>query len=481
MPRDVVDLLTPLYQAIGGRLYRLHILQNAAAIQMGDGMDLESRLVMMQREISRNTTTRFVGNIGQRDALTGLTPGDICHVTDASADPLVISGSAAYIWLPTLEWKLAYRGNSPLDLENFLNPNGSLALAEGKLGVNVAWLLATLAGEGLTASDGKLALDLAWLLAPDVLGQLAAALLKPGAGLGLEDGKLVLDTANMETAMFNKLLASLHLPKWISANLDLYVNGTSGADGPNRGAETAPYKTIQAACDYLCDNIHAGNHTVTIHVAPGVYEESIGLHEFNRSAGRAILRAEGGVTLKNRTASQAYVINAEGGVWTLEGFTLAMNIASAADDVRHAIYCNGADLTLRNITSGVSQTASAILASPLLVNAGVARIMEGCQLTGAHSGSDSNNIHAMFAQNGGRLALVANLTVSGAFNVVAHAANRGMLERSPITMPTVTGTATGKRYSADTGGSIQTLAGGDDYFPGSIAGTCDADTFSWYK
>lgn len=335
--------------------------------------------------------------------------------------------------------------------------------------------------EGTAPGEGGIAIDLAWLLAPDVLGQLAAALLKPGAGLGVEDGKLVLDTANMETAMFNKLLASLHLPRWISANLDLYVNGTSGADGPNRGAETAPYKTIQAACDYLCDNIHVGNHTVTIHVAPGVYEESIGLHEFNRSAGQAILRAEGGVTLKNSTASQAYVINAEGGVWTLEGFTIAMNIASAADNVRHAIYCNGADLALKNITAGVSQAASAILASPLLVNAGVARILEGCQLTGAHSGSDSNNIHAMLVQNGGRLALLASLSINGAFNVVAHAANRGMLERSPVTMPAVTGTATGKRYAADTGGSIQTLAGGDDYFPGSIAGTCDADTFSWYK
>lgn len=41
--------------------------------------------------------------------------------------------------------------------------------------------------------------------------------------------------------------------------------------------------------------------------------------------------------------------------------------------------------------------------------------------------------------------------------------------------------ATGKRYNAYSSGTIDTGGAGPDFFPGSIAGTAESETYSWYK
>ena len=57
----------------------------------------------------------------------------------------------------------------------------------------------------------------------------------------------------------------------------LYVNGTSGSDS-NPGTQSEPFKTIQAAVDSLPKNL--GEHSATIKILPGVYDEDILFYGF---------------------------------------------------------------------------------------------------------------------------------------------------------------------------------------------------------
>lgn len=98
--RLVIDLRTPMFQAVGGQLYRLLVETVANQVKMSDGVTVETRVNTLERALSSNTTTRFADDIAARDKLTGLIPGDRVYVTDATADPTVKNGGAFYIWMP---------------------------------------------------------------------------------------------------------------------------------------------------------------------------------------------------------------------------------------------------------------------------------------------------------------------------------------------------------------------------------------------
>ncbi len=103
--RIVINLPTPMFQAVGGQLYKLLLETTAAQVTMSDGVSVETRVNTLERALAANTTTRFADTIADRDALTGMIPGDRVFVTDATGDPTVRTGSATYIWLPTLNWR----------------------------------------------------------------------------------------------------------------------------------------------------------------------------------------------------------------------------------------------------------------------------------------------------------------------------------------------------------------------------------------
>ncbi|MCM1237362.1 MAG: hypothetical protein NC489_45430 [Ruminococcus flavefaciens] len=204
-PRDLIDLFTPLYQACGGRLYRLHVTTNAKAVLMGDGVDVETRLNSFERALATNTTTYFADSIGQRDQIGALTAGDRCYVFDASADSTVKKGPAMYIWLPSRAWKKLYNGDSPIDVTNLYREGGGLASGDdNKMYVDFSLipadalkrLLAQIIGSdaGLaTDANGRLTVDAGAGLAKDANGRLyvnLAALIAANGGLELAGGKL---------------------------------------------------------------------------------------------------------------------------------------------------------------------------------------------------------------------------------------------------------------------------------------------------
>ena len=126
----VINVNTPLFQAIGGQLYKLLIETIAANVMMSDGVSVETRVNTIERALAANTTTYFADDIAGRDALRGLIPGDRVIVLDATGDETVSKGAATYVYMPDLTFrKLAADEsmNIVLDWDKLINKPTSTA------------------------------------------------------------------------------------------------------------------------------------------------------------------------------------------------------------------------------------------------------------------------------------------------------------------------------------------------------------------
>lgn len=87
-------------QTVGGQIFEFNPKTTATQVKFPDGMDLNTRMATVERAASGASVTKFAETIAERDALTGLNPGDLVIVADATGDPTVKSGGARYICLP---------------------------------------------------------------------------------------------------------------------------------------------------------------------------------------------------------------------------------------------------------------------------------------------------------------------------------------------------------------------------------------------
>lgn len=348
MPKDVVELSTPLFHACGGRLYKLNIEIDAGSIMMG-GQDVATRINSLERALQANTSTHFADTIAQRNQLGGLVAGDYCYVFDASADPSVGSGPAMYIWMPGHRWVKLYNGESPIDCVNLIAKNGGLAIdADGRIYVDFSKAPAAtisqitnyiyrqggglavgsdgrlyvdagalaLAGGGLESRGGKLAVKAEDIikanggLAADPAGKLyvdfarmpasqmrdtVLSMVQTGGGIGVDSsGKLFVDFGAMPTDKFEAMMKALRLPIWLTGNKNFYVNKDTGIEKPASGiwpdgmgqTEAKAFKKIQDCIDYVANNYNMGNYTAYIRINDGTYEENLILPEFSRQNGR---------------------------------------------------------------------------------------------------------------------------------------------------------------------------------------------------
>lgn len=97
---SLIHIATPLVQVSGGQSFQLDIETTARQVRTADGLDVETRLNTIERAVAGNSTVRFAETIEERDSLTGLIPGDMVVVHDATADETVDAGGARYIYLP---------------------------------------------------------------------------------------------------------------------------------------------------------------------------------------------------------------------------------------------------------------------------------------------------------------------------------------------------------------------------------------------
>lgn len=111
----VINLPTPMFQVVGGQIYKLLLETAASQVKMPDGVSVETRLNTMERALAANSQMHFADTIEDRDKIRGLIPGDKIHVSDATGDETVSKGWAEYIYGPDFTFRKIAEGEG-LDL-----------------------------------------------------------------------------------------------------------------------------------------------------------------------------------------------------------------------------------------------------------------------------------------------------------------------------------------------------------------------------
>lgn len=103
--KDAIPLPTPLVIKSGGKTWQVLFVTTSDNVVMSNGSTLESRMVALERAISRSPTYREVATIADRDEIKAPIPDDVVYVCDATGDPSVKKGGATYVYLHGGTWR----------------------------------------------------------------------------------------------------------------------------------------------------------------------------------------------------------------------------------------------------------------------------------------------------------------------------------------------------------------------------------------
>lgn len=248
----------------------------------------------------------------------------------------------------------------------------------------------------------------------------------------------------------------------LSGNLDLYV-ATTGNDSNDGLSSGTPWLTLQHAWNVIFDNYDLQGHVVTVHIANGTYTD--GIQAIGRPPGQALA---GSIVFSSTSGNPAACIIDD-----------TSNVISAA---------NGAALTIQGVTIGSSGGHGLVALDSGYI------VFSNLVFAGVPSGS-----YHIFAFNSSTIETTDNYAISGNADIHYFATRCGVIYIHDTAVVTLTGTpafaqefvlttdcgiasvdsgsvtftggATGKRYLANLNGVIDTIGGGANYFPGSIAGT----------
>lgn len=349
--------------------------------------------------------------------------------------------------------------------------------------------------------------------------------LQLGGGLAKDSsGNIYVDFDQMPTTKFDSILETfrkgLRLPKWLTANKNFYVdkNHAAASDTLDEGrgeSPSLPFKTIQACVNYVCNNFNLGPYACYIYINSGVYEEYINLPAYTATTGNMTLRPydiESGnrVTIRNPDGKNNYVFKTTAtqtyNIFFID-FELKVNPATITSRTWGApFYCNGAaTISLYGCAFDVVFESGAIPSGGvatfynLMADSGSnVRILHSETLPTritAPASKPANTSGYMFYINNAELALGGlyaaasnhKIQCGGDYNIVAHSLNKGMIHQvggsaSFFQFEEISGNPVkGYRYDVRGGGTINTGGMGPEYFPGSIAGTVESSTYSWYK
>lgn len=358
----------------------------------------------------------------------------------------------------------------------------------------------TKAGDNVVKADANGGLD-GWRTA------ISNAIADPNAGLVVgSDGKLNVDFDQMPTDKFEALLKSLKMLVPLESNLDLYVDknhasaGDSIVDG--RGTQSMPFRTIQAAVNYVTGTYAINSKNVRIRVAAGTYAENITLPVYTRTTGTITIEA---VDYNNpptvTTASTwDYVFQCIGGPWFLKRLNIEASYVIPATNINHYLALiasrgENAVLNVEGCTASVVTTGS----NP--------DVFTRCNLYEAFSGGiieisvldnypnsfhiEKGNLSSCYVfqiSNGSAVRVYDTNTSSSALSMPCSGDCSSFCDvfiKSAFTcifgasyQPKFTGTMTGKKYSVN---GISSIEAPENGFPGDVEGTADATTFGYYK
>ncbi len=229
----------------------------------------------------------------------------------------------------------------------------------------------------------------------------------------------------------------------LAAPLTLYV-APSGSDTTGDGSVGTPWATPQFAAQWLQRNIDLGDETATIHLGSGTY-----------TSGVQVL---------------APFVGGFGAKFAVEGMKLT--VAGSGDalyaSAGGAIYVSG-PMEFGAVPSTQNGSHMHVTVGGAIVGSADYKISGGGSI---HFFADRGGV---IEYNSGTATLTGTPAFSGAF---AFANDTGLIYNSQLNF---SGSATGQRYYAQTGGVIQTIGRGVNFYPGSVAGGVDSSSCGVYR
>lgn len=358
----------------------------------------------------------------------------------------------------------------------------------------------TKAGDNVVKADANGGLD-GWRTA------ISNAIADPNAGLVVgSDGKLNVDFDQMPTDKFEALLKSLKMLVPLESNLDLYVDKNHASAGDSivngRGTQSMPFRTIQAAVDYVTGTYAINSKSVRIRVAAGTYAENITLPVYTRTTGTITIEAVDynnppTITTASTWASAFYCI---GGPWFLRRLNIEASYVIPTTNTNQflsLIGCNGVNAVLN--VAGCSASAVITGSNPdIFTRCNLYEVFGGgtVQLEILDNYPNSfhiekgnlNDCNVFMISNSSAIEVYDTNTSSDALSMMCSGncyCFCNVFVKSSFAcifgaayQPKFTGTMTCKKYAVGSSSGVEAPENG---FPGDVAGEVDATTFGYYK
>lgn len=289
----------------------------------------------------------------------------------------------------------------------------------------------------------------------------------PGQPNAVDDGT----TATLE-ANFLAAVQAVNQQK-LTADLNLYVNPSTGNDANAGTGPTVAFRTIQKAFDIGYSNYNYNRHQLIVNLAAGTYTAGLALSGLPVGCPQVQLVGNAGspsTVQINVTNSNAILINL-GCNCSISGVTItATGTSTNIIGLGYGLTCSQGWITISNCIFGSCGTIQVAAQ-----NSGVI-LMTTCTFQGT-------SLLGLSAQTGGYL-YVSNTTLTfnsalytGAGNGTANASTGAIIGAVGTLFA---GSATGTRFNVGTCGVIITNGGGANFWPGSVAGNTNASTFGVY-
>lgn len=316
------------------------------------------------------------------------------------------------------------------------------------------------------------------------------------------DGTVSVDFSSMSQTDKDALFKELKLPIWLTGNTNFYVNGTTGSDTLDDGrglTADKPFKTIQACVNYVTSTYNLVNYNAVINVAAGTY--SVGnlltLGGYNSTTGMITIRGAGsGSTILTYSGLGTALRVLGGSTWRFIDISFVHNIQQRSTSISCFSVSSNSTLFLSggcNFTVNNTAPASGTPAIYLF------NVASGCNLTidgslniGVVSPvTDNSRLHVFqiagdFYINKASTAYTLDIqtpaNMPGTRTLIMQQRGFGTITGAgQYPWPIITGNVTGKRYEITGGSAFDSGGLGTEILPGTVAGTVETSTYSWYK
>jgi len=255
----------------------------------------------------------------------------------------------------------------------------------------------------------------------------------------------------------------------LAGPLTVNVNAATGNNATADGSPALPFKTVQAAVNFVAQNFFLGPYNVTIQIAAGTYAEGVNLPMYMCTTGSITLSGAGTSTIINPNGVNAYgmILNFPV-LYSVRNMQINAG-SSSAPALVSCVYQGDGRLNIGGCTLLVAPSADAgIKEACICAGTGIMGLGAG--------GANTITITASSADcailiNGGNVNFTSGLAITGTLTGATCSVNFGGSFSRQADMPAISGAVKGYRYIGTLLSLINVQGGGANFFPGTVAGS----------